>query len=51
MTQQWHGGKGSGRRKPLVSQEQVDKNWETIQRNNKKLREEAEKTKENANGN
>ena len=31
-----HGGKGSRRRKSLVSQAQVDKNWETIKRNNEK---------------
>lgn len=42
---QWHGGKGSDRRKPLVSQEEVDKNWERIRRNNEKARKEAEKAK------
>lgn len=36
---QWHGGKGSKRRKPQVSQAQVDKNWETIKRNNEKAKE------------
>ena len=36
-------GKGSGRRKRLVSQEQADKNWERIRRNNEKARKEAEK--------
>ena len=41
----WHGGKGSGRRKPLISQEEIDKNWERIQRNNEKARKEAEKAK------
>ena len=34
----WHGGKGSRRRKPQVSQAQVDKNWETIKRNNEKAK-------------
>ena len=41
----WHGGKGSTRRKPLISQEEVDKNWERIQRNNEKARKEAEEAK------
>jgi len=45
MKGQTHGGKGSTRRKPLISQDQIDRNWEIMRRNNEKARKEAEKAK------
>ena len=48
MKGQTHGGKGSGRRRSLVSQEQVDKNWEALKRNNEKAKQRANQDEKTA---